>query len=267
MKKMLPILALALTAATAGCARQADIEKVPVGSKVEVTRQDGGVVRGTLAARDEKLVTIKTASATRTVSLDQIVAARAMDGKPAALPAAAKFLDLTIPEGTRLAASLKTTAGSETSRVGDPVEADLTQPIVIDGTEVLPAGSVASGEVAAVRSAKEGRSRAFLTLHFSSVLVTASREPYPIDARAGVMAPETKSNDAAKIALPAAGGVILGGLLGGGKGAVIGGVIGAGAGTAVVLTSHGPEVRLSRGTVVSLPLERAVDVRVPIARQ
>ena len=264
MKNILLTFALAAAMVGTGCARRADVEKVPVGTKVEVTRQDGGVLRGTLTARDDKTVNLQVGSASRTVARDQIAEVQVLDGTPAALPALAKFREYTLPQGTKLAARLSSPVGSDSSRVGDPIEATLTEAIVVDSTEVLPAGTVVSGEVEAVRSSGGGKTRASVSLVFRSAAIAGSDERYPIAARVGLVAAEKKSNDVAKIAIPAAGGAILGGLLGGGKGAVIGGVIGAGAGTAVVLTTHGPEIRLARGTLLSLPLEQAVDVRVPI---
>ena len=53
MVKIPLTVVLALTLAAAGCARKVDLEKVPVGTEVAITRQDGGVVSGTLAARDD----------------------------------------------------------------------------------------------------------------------------------------------------------------------------------------------------------------------
>ena len=49
------VAALAASLLFAGCNRSADIEKVPVGSNVQLTRDDGGVVEGTLAARDTEI--------------------------------------------------------------------------------------------------------------------------------------------------------------------------------------------------------------------
>jgi hypothetical protein len=83
-------------------------------------------------------------------------------------------------------------------------------------------------------------------------------------ARFEVIAAATKREDAAKIGIPAAGGAIIGGLIRGKKGAAIGTAIGGGAGTAVVLSTPGREIRLPRGTVLTLPLDQAIDVRVPI---
>ncbi len=85
-------------------------------------------------------------------------------------------------------------------------------------------------------------------------------------ARLQHTAPSTKGDDAKKIGIPAAGGAILGAILGGKKGAGIGAVIGGGAGTAVVLTTSGREVRLPRGTGLMVALDEAIDVRVPIKR-
>ena len=76
----------------------------------------------------------------------------------------------------------------------------------------------------------------------------------------------TKQDDAVKIGAPAAGGAIIGGLLGGKKGALIGGVVGAGAGTGVVLSTSGDEVRLAAGTPLSVKLVEPLTVVVPSRR-
>lgn len=62
MMQTLPRFALALLLASAGCSNRVDLEKVPVGTEVQVTRQDGGVVQGTLAARDDQTVTVAVGS-------------------------------------------------------------------------------------------------------------------------------------------------------------------------------------------------------------
>ena len=267
MMKCLPTFALALLIAGVGCANRVDLEEVPVGTEVEVTRQDGGVVRGTLAARDDKTVTVKVGSTGRSVPRDQIADVQLVDETtPVALPAIAKFREFTLPEGTKLAVRLDSAVGSDSSRVEDPIEATLTDGVVVDGTEVLPAGSLVRGEVAAVQAAGKVKGRASLALRFGSVSVAGRDERYPIAARVDLMAPATKGEDALKIGIPAAGGAIVGGVIGGKKGAAIGTAIGGGAGTAVVLSTSGEEIRMPRGTVLSLRLDQAVDVRVPIAR-
>jgi hypothetical protein len=103
-----------------------------------------------------------------------------------------------------------------------------------------------------------------MAIRFTSIAVAGRDERYPIATQASWLAPSTKGKDAAKIAIPAAGGAIIGAIIGGKKGAAIGATIGGGGGTAVVLTSRGPQIRLERGATLSLPLEQDVDVRVPI---
>jgi hypothetical protein len=103
-------------------------------------------------------------------------------------------------------------------------------------------------------------------VQFRSISPAGSSETYPLSADLSHTAASTKASDAKKIGIPAAGGAIIGALIGGGKGAAIGAGIGGGAGAAVVLTTSGPEVRYARGTQVSLRLEHDIDVRMPIKR-
>jgi len=77
-------------------------------------------------------------------------------------------------------------------------------------------------------------------------------------------APATKGRDATTIAIPAAGGAVIGAVTAGKKGAAIGAAAGGGAGTAVVLSTRGREVRLGRGALVGVRLLEPITVRVPI---
>lgn len=264
MMKKLSTLALASVIGVAGCAGPADVEKVPVGAEVEVIRQDGGVVRGTLAERDERTVKVDVGSTSRSVLREEIAEVRVVDeAKPTPLPAIAKFREFTLPEGTKLVVRLDSAVGSDTSRVEDPVEAILSDAVVVDGVDVLPAGSVVRGEVAAAQPAGKVKGRARLALRFSSVSVAGRDERSAIMARTDMLAPATRGEDAAKIGIPAAGGAIIGGIIGGKKGAAIGTAVGGGGGAAVVLSTSGEEIRLARGAVLTLPLDQAIEVRVP----
>jgi hypothetical protein len=265
MKTFLSTVTVALAIVGAGCADRADVEKVPVGTEVDVTKQDGGVVRGTLTARDDKTVKVKVGSASRSVPRDQIAAVQVVDAaNPVEPPAMARFREFTLPEGTNLAVRLESAVASDSSRVEDRIEATLTEAVVVDGTEVLPSGSTVRGEVAAVEPAGKVKGRARLALRFNSVSVAGRDERHPIAAHVDLLAPATKGEDAAKVGVPAAGGAIIGGLLGGKKGAAIGTAVGGGAGAAVVLSTAGQEVRLPSGSALSLRLDQPVDVRVPI---
>jgi hypothetical protein len=184
--------------------------------------------------------------------------------KPAPpLPPIARFREFTVPAGTEFIVRLESAVASDTSRVEDAVNATLAEPVVIDGTTVIPAGSAVRGEVAAAQPAGKVKGRASLTLRFGTISVADER--YTIQARVSRLAPATKGEDAAKIAVPAGAGAVIGAVIGGKKGAAIGTAVGGGAGTAVVLTTSGDEIRLPSGARLTLPIDSAIEVRVPIA--
>jgi hypothetical protein len=264
MKMSTLTVALALTLAGTACTQRVDFEKVPIGSHIDITRQDGGVVRGTLATRDEQAVSLTVGSQSRSFPRDRLVHVRMVNDSSIALPASAKFREFTLPEGTRLAVRLNSPVGSDSSRAGDPIGATLDNAFIIDDTEVLPAGSAVSGRVEEAHSSGKVKGRGTLSLLFDTI--AGLDQPWPIAAHVNLLAASGKNKDIATIGIPAAGGALLGALLGGGKGALIGGAIGGGAGTAVALSTRGPQVRLGRGASLALRLEQATDVRVPITK-
>jgi hypothetical protein len=171
--------------------------------------------------------------------------------------------DVTIPAGTRLRVRLNSSISSSASRVEQPVDATVIAAVRIGQTEALPVGSHVKGDVTVAERSGKVKGRARLAVAFRTLTV-AGGASYPITAQYSRIAPATKGEDAAKIGIPAAGGAIVGGLIGGKKGAAEGAAVGGGAGTAVVLSTRGKEVRLPRGSVLSLRLQHSVTVRVPV---
>ena len=272
MKSLFSPLAIVLMVASAGCHREPDVEKVPVGTEVDVTKQDGGVVHGTLKARDDKEVKLDVGPAEKpaekTVLRNQIADVRIVDRntpEPRPLPPAAKYREMTLAEGTRLGVRLDDTVGSETSRVEDRVTATVIQPVVVRDIEVVPSGAVVKGDVTSAVPAGKIKGRASLTLRFRTLEING--ESYPITSSVAEMAPATKGEDAAKVGIPAAGGAVIGGLIGGKKGAAVGAAVGGGAGAATVLATPGKDVVLAKGSVLSIRLENPVEVRVPIKKE
>jgi hypothetical protein len=180
-----------------------------------------------------------------------------------AIPVTAASREITIPAGTTLTVVLDTAVGSDTSRVEETVTAHLTRAIHVQGQTVLPEGSRVTGVVTdATRSAKV-KGRAHVAVRFDSLTPRGDDHRYAIrTASVGRTAAGTKEKDAMKIGAPAAGGAIIGALLGGKKGALVGTAVGGGAGTAVVLSTRGKEIHLARGSALTLRLAAPVTVRV-----
>jgi hypothetical protein len=114
----------------------------------------------------------------------------------------------------------------------------------------------------ATRSGKV-KGRAHVALRFDTLVPRGDDQRYTIRTSAvGRTAQGTKKKDALEIGAPAAGGALIGGLIGGKKGALIGTAAGGGAGTAVVLSTRGKEVHMARGAAMTLRLAAPVTVRV-----
>jgi hypothetical protein len=258
---------VAVLALAAACAHDTSVDSLPIGTKVELTRHDGGVVEGRLTMRNRHQVSIDVGATTRWFTRTDIADIHAVDDdQPDILPLVASFRELTLPDDSRVSVRLETPISSASSQVGDPVEATLINPILVGDREAVPAGSVITGHVSAVRQSGRVKGRARVTLEFGTLHVLSRGDTYPIAARISDMAPATKMEDAGRIGLPAAGGAILGAIIDGGKGAAVGATVGGAAGAATVLATRGREVTLPRGTVLHLRLQRHVTVRVPIHR-
>jgi hypothetical protein len=188
------------------------------------------------------------------------------DGSPAVTAAgssAASWREITIPAGTELPIVLETTVASNTSRVEEPVQARLARPVVVRGLTTLPEGSRVNGVVIAAKESGRVKGRAHVAIRFDSVVPRGDDERYRMrSAAVGRTAAGTKKKDALEIGAPAAGGALIGALVGGKKGALIGTGVGGGAGTAYVLSTRGQEVRLAKGAPITLRLVEPLTVKV-----
>jgi hypothetical protein len=214
--------------------------------------------RNTAAAAGAPVTTAAAADATRDPS-----AAVATVGLSEANPAASFVREVTIPAGTRLAVVLDTAVGSATSHVEQAVQAHLVRPIVVRGRTVLPEGTRVSGIVTDATRSGRVKGLAHVAVRFDTLVPRGDDERYRIKTAAvGRTAAATKKKDALEIGMPAAGGAIIGGLVGGKKGALLGTAAGGGAGTAVVLSTRGKEVGLPRGAALTLRLSEPVTIKV-----
>jgi hypothetical protein len=180
--------------------------------------------------------------------------------RTAAAPAAR---EITIPAGTSLSVILDTPVGSDTSRVEERVSGHLARPVIVHGETALAEGSRIGGVITDAKQSGKVKGRAHVAVRFDSLSPSGGDERYTIHTSSvGRTAPGTKKKDALEIGAPAAGGAIIGALVGGKKGALIGGAVGGGAGTAVVLSTRGKEVHLAKGAALTLRLTQPVTVRV-----
>ncbi len=187
----------------------------------------------------------------------------ALTALPATVSAAAER-EVLIPSGTVLHVRMENSVGSDISRSEEPVRGVLTRPVVVRGRAAVPAGSTVIGHVIGVRRAGHLRGRSAVTVRFSELKPRGEAETYRIRTRSwSALGPTPNQRDLKGIGLPAAGGAIIGAIIGGGKGAAIGGAAGAGAGTARLMVTRARDVRVPRGAVVAVRMTGPARVEVP----
>jgi hypothetical protein len=181
---------------------------------------------------------------------------------PAKVP---EFVEVTIPAGTTLSATLATAVASDTSKVEDLVRATLKTSVSAEGHRALPAGTALIGHVTSAEQSAKVKGRASIAFRFNTIDLPGDGGRQPISTETiSRLAPATKKKDATKIGVGAGAGAVIGGIVGGGGGAAKGAAIGGAAGTGVVLATKGEEVRLGAGTPVSVKLSAPLMVRVPV---
>ena len=138
---------------------------------------------------------------------------------------------VVIDGGTVLTVTLNQTISTQTNASGDRFTASLAEPVTVNGTTILPAGTPATGTVVAAQQAGHLKGGALLELTLDSVTVNGQRSPIQTSEFE-----ETTKGRGQRTAIGAGGGAafgaIVGALAGGGKGAAIGALAGGGAGTA-----------------------------------
>ena len=85
----------------------------------------------------------------------------------------AQSREVTVPVGTVLIARLNTSIGSDSSRVGDAVDATLTRATSTGGLDIFPAGSTLTGTVTAADPSGNVSGRANLAVQFRSISISA----------------------------------------------------------------------------------------------
>lgn len=174
----------------------------------------------------------------------------------------AEYREITIPAGTVLPVSLETSVGSDISRVEQPVHGTLRRAVVVQGVQVLPAGAAISGHVTAAQRPGRVKGRGRIAMRFTELDTPGEGTTRISTAPVSRLAPATKEKDTLKIVAPAAGGAVVGRIIGGKDAAAKGAVIGGAAGTGYVLSTRGKEVRLGRGASLGVRLTAPLTVRV-----
>jgi len=174
-----------------------------------------------------------------------------------------------VPAGTALMVRLETTLATFSNRAGDPFRGSITQPVVIDGKTVIPAGATVEGRVTKVSEPRRIKGKPTIGILPEAVILPTG-ERYFLDAtlvdtnigqgtdvdREGQFKGSGHDrHDTLEQGGGTTGGMLIGGLIGGGPGILIGGAVGATSTTVHWLAKHRSAI-LPSGTQLTLELNR-----------
>jgi hypothetical protein len=163
---------------------------------------------------------------------------------------------------------LNTTLATFSNKPGDPFQAKLTQAVVINGNTLIPVGATVEGRVTKVTEPRRISGKPTIGI-LPEAIILPTGERYYLDATlTDTNIPGTDVStegqfkgaghdrkDQLEAGGGAAGGMLIGGLIGGGPGILVGGAVGAGATTVHWLAKH-RSATLPAGTELTLELNR-----------
>ena len=180
-----------------------------------------------------------------------------------------------VPAGTTLHCRLAETISTKLNYQGDRFTASVTEPLIIDGYDVIPVGSTIEGRIA--RLQRPGRIKGVGEMRLAVEQITfPDGHSYALNAvllnaygaegtrvvgqEGNLKGSNSKLKDLEEIGVGMGGGGLLGTLIGGFHGAVIGGAIGGGAALVDTFRRRGKELTIPAGTQLNYQLTRALEV-------
>lgn len=179
-----------------------------------------------------------------------------------------------VETGTVMRVRMNGTISSKTAKVGDTFTTTVTEPVYSsNGVIVIPTGSTLTGRVDAVKPAAKGGKPGEIDASFIKLKLPNGRTRTVNGSLTDLESGKTKSDDegtasASKmknrkiifIGGGAAGGALLGAIVGGGKATAIGAIVGAGAGFLGDRFTKGPEAEVKSGSEFGVYLNQAISL-------
>lgn len=165
-----------------------------------------------------------------------------------------------VPEGTLLRIRINQRISVKTSHVGDAFDGTIVEPVAVNGTEVIPAGSIARGHVVAAHKRGHFKGRSILELTLTGLDVNGRH--YRLDTGTVVRTKKGKGKRTAAFIGGGTGvGMLIGGVATGGVGLLIGGLSGAGAGTLGAAFTGNRDIDIPAETVMSFRLDQPIQLQ------
>jgi hypothetical protein len=182
-----------------------------------------------------------------------------------------------VPAGTALMVRLDTTLATFSNKAGDPFRAKITKPVIVNGNTLIPAGATVEGRVTKVSEPRRISGKPTIGILPEAVILPTGERYYldatltdtnipgtDVSAEGQFKGTGHDRRDQIETGGGAAGGMLIGGLIGGGPGILIGGAVGATSAGAHWLSKH-RSATLPAGTELTLELNRPLTMGTPAA--
>ena len=182
-----------------------------------------------------------------------------------------------VPAGTALMVKLETTLATFSNKAGDPFQARLTQTVVLNSKTLIPAGTMVEGRVTRVLEPRRITGKPTIGILLEALVLPTGERLFLDATLVDTNIPGTDVNqegefkgsghdrrDEIETGGGTAGGMLIGGLIGGPPGILIGGVVGAGS-TGVHWLSKHRSATLPAGTELTLELNRPLAMTTSVA--
>jgi hypothetical protein len=174
-----------------------------------------------------------------------------------------------VPAGTALMVKLETTLATFSNKAGDPFRGSLTQAVVLDGKTVIPAGAVVEGRVTKVAEPRRIAGKPVIGILPEALILPTGERLFldatlvdtnvgngtDVDQEGQFKGSGHDRRDQLETGGGTAGGMLIGGLIGGPPGVLIGGIVGAGSTGAHWLSKHRSAI-LPAGSTLTIELNR-----------
>lgn len=187
----------------------------------------------------------------------------------------------SIPAGSVLQCRLTQTLSTRLNAQGDAFTANVSEPVVIDGREVIPAGARIEGRIGQIQ--RPGRIRGVGEMRlWAEKVVMPDGASYTLSAilaavygteakvhgeEGGLKGPNSRLRTVEEVGAGVGGGGLVGTIFGGFTGTIVGGAIGGAAGFLDTMRKRGPDLALPAGTQLNFQLTRELEVQSEVATE
>jgi hypothetical protein len=187
----------------------------------------------------------------------------------------------TVPAGSVIHCRLTQTLSTFMNSQDDPFTAMVSEAVMIDGHEVIPAGARIEGRIAELQ--RPGRIHGVgemrlvadkvvmpdgTSLPLNAILAAVYGAEAKVHGEEGlVKGPNSRLRTVEEVGAGVGGGGLIGTIFGGFTGTVVGGAIGGAAGFVDTMRKRGTDLALPTGTQLNYQLVRDLDVQAEVATE